>query len=210
MAELPLKTRLKLEGEIRRAVKRAFRPYKKPPKTGRNRMPPWSKIRSKMQADLEKVLERVRQEAARNLVVQFGDDPLPPGFEFPPSDRAAELVEDMIEVSRRRWKELPRPLRKEDVAAWYKSNLGDDRAETVARTELTMAQTKGEEAALPELRRQGVVLEAIWKAFPDACPICSPYHNTQSSVWKTAFPAGPPGHPRCRCSLDYKKLADAI
>lgn len=209
MAELPLKTRLRLERDIRRAVKRAFKPYRKPP-SGRNRQPPWSKIRKKMVADLEPILEKVRQEAARNLVVQHGTGPLPPDFEFPASNRAAELVEDMIDVSRQRWKELPRPLRKEDVRAWYKRNLGDDRAETVARTELTMAQTKGEEAALPIIRQQGVSLDGIWKAFPDACPICTPFHNKPSSIWKTAFPAGPPAHPRCRCSLEYKKVADAL
>jgi hypothetical protein len=84
--------------------------------------------------------------------------------------------------------------------------LGDTRAESIAITELTSANTAGERrAAADYAARHQIHVEATWHTEEDSkvCPVCRPLDGTTDDVWRQKMPNGPPGHPRCRCWLTW-------
>lgn len=95
-----------------------------------------------------------------------------------------------------------------------------DRADNIAATETTRAQTDGQQQGVREENKArekaaedsddgepAKILVAFWNAIRDSktCPVCRPLHNTPERVWGQEFPDGPPAHPACRCWLDYRE-----
>lgn len=88
----------------------------------------------------------------------------------------------------------------EDAAA---SIFGPERAESVATTETTAAQSAGSESAASSA---GVLNDRdIWWTEADGrvCRTCGPLHRTTRPTWSIEFPDGPPAHPNCRCWIEY-------
>lgn len=77
------------------------------------------------------------------------------------------------------------------------------RAESIAITEVTRANSEGSQIVVGELRKQGIEMVPFWQTNNDAivkeCPICWPRHN--KPIEDGVFP---PGHPRCRCWPTYE------
>lgn len=86
-------------------------------------------------------------------------------------------------------------LRREIKAS---AGFNAQRAMTIARTELAMADTKG---TIAGWRASGLVAGKEWLTAPGCCDFCQTL-NGQIVELETDFPAGdPPVHPNCRCTL---------
>jgi SPP1 gp7 family putative phage head morphogenesis protein len=85
--------------------------------------------------------------------------------------------------------------------------FGRTRAETIAVTEVTRAASEGAAIYKEQLRAAGLAFERVWRTSNDdlTCPICTPLNGKAESVWGEQFPAGPPAHPRCRCSVTLRR-----
>jgi hypothetical protein len=80
-------------------------------------------------------------------------------------------------------------------------------ADRIAVTTTTEVQSTGEaDAAIDVERVLGQRLIAIWRTEPGACHICTPLEGQTERVWSRQFPGGPPAHPNCRCSLDWRPI----
>lgn len=198
MADLP--NRDKYEKKLAAIVRRGFKPHRN---AQNRRQPRYAEIRKEVQADLEKMLDWVRLDAARNLIAKYGKSPAP--FDWkPPSGRAADLMVDLEATSRKAWKKIPRPLTDESVAKWRAKYLGEDRIRNIAETELTMAHQAGEDAALEVLKAQGVYLEGIWKCEPNCCQFCERVRDKPERIWRKIYPKGPPSpHVGCKCYIEH-------
>ena len=194
----------KLEARVRRAVGRVLRNYR----TNGRRMPPWSKLRKEMIAAVEPELDRVQTDAIRQMFVRFGDGPAPASVKSNSRKRATSFVDDLIRVSKDRWRKIGPRRSAADVADWWKQNFGRQRTELIGATEVAIAHTSWEEIAWRELERQGVRLEGVWKCGKNPCEeLCKPMCGKPDKVWRKRFPAGPPSpHPGCNCDIVHKKV----
>lgn len=87
--------------------------------------------------------------------------------------------------------------------------FGPAKAEQIARTETTAAQSAGGEAGVEST--VGVSAADVWLNHPELsrsgpCPTCKPLHNTTRVQWARQFPAGPPCHLNCVCSIKYSNV----
>jgi len=86
--------------------------------------------------------------------------------------------------------------------------FGQERAEMIAITEVTRANTAGERGAIQRIgQHTPVVALATWRTQRDerVCPICGPNDEKPESYWRKDYPLGPAStHPRCRCDLIWK------
>lgn len=80
------------------------------------------------------------------------------------------------------------------------------RDESIGITETTAAGGAGGEWAVDQAG--GTSDGDLWVTEKDArvCPICSPLHRKPRTTWGDKFPLGPPGHPRCRCWIEYANV----
>lgn len=103
------------------------------------------------------------------------------------------------------WRQLSEPIPRGELQQYLVSLFGPRRAERVAMTETTRAQTAGGESAVRSLG--GVRDDDRWITREDSrvCPVCRPLHNQPRSVWAQQFPSGPGDevHPDCRCYIEY-------
>lgn len=93
----------------------------------------------------------------------------------------------------------------------FESLFGDKRAESVAVTETTAAQSAGGEVGVE--MTVGKSRDDRWFTVNDAkvCPICTPLHQQPRSYWARFFPQGPPGpHPGCRCWIEYVNVGKEL
>lgn len=85
--------------------------------------------------------------------------------------------------------------------------LGPERAESIAVTEVTKANSRAERAAAEDFERAtGVRIVAYWVTESDSrvCATCEGLGGKAESVWLREMPDGPPAHPNCRCWLDWR------
>lgn len=95
------------------------------------------------------------------------------------------------------------------VAAALVVLFSKERMLSIAITEVTRAVTAGEGgASLLFLDDGHQVMKAFWQTERDArvCRVCHPLDGQPPEVWRTIAPAGPPAHPHCRCSLNYRLI----
>lgn len=76
--------------------------------------------------------------------------------------------------------------------------FGTDRAETVARTELAMADTAG---TIAGWTASGLVTAKEWLTAPDCCDECQDMDGKQVPIDEDFDDGDPPLHPNCRCCL---------
>lgn len=119
-----------------------------------------------------------------------------------------ELVRNLTETSR---KVISNAIQKYaltpgmtigDVQELLKPAFGSVRAEAISVTEITRSYSEGMNFTQREFEAAGVHMERVWVTNRDekVCPICAPLNGKDEKVWKASRPAGPPAHPRCRCS----------
>jgi hypothetical protein len=84
--------------------------------------------------------------------------------------------------------------------------FADDRAEMIARTEMSMAQNAGTLEAGRQAAAAGLNVRKIWTLGPNPCPLCEDAAAEGDIDLEDDFggEAGdaPPLHPNCECSLD--------
>lgn len=87
-------------------------------------------------------------------------------------------------------------------------DFSHERAEAVAITETTEAISQGEHYGAAELAALAIMLIPVWVTEEDdrVCPICAPLNRERQNVWQGAFPTGPPGHPNCRCRMEWVRV----
>jgi SPP1 gp7 family putative phage head morphogenesis protein len=125
--------------------------------------------------------------------------------------RAAELVTGIDDATRNELKDI--------IADGLAENIGmdaiadnirdayafsEDRAELIARTEVTMANQNGALEGMKLARGAGVKLTKSWVPDADACPECEDNGNDGEIELEDQFSSGddcPPAHPNCECSV---------
>jgi hypothetical protein len=92
-------------------------------------------------------------------------------------------------------------LSKEDAVDLIRPMFGEVRAQMIATTEITRAQSEAAAMYKRELDKRGVETVERWVTAEDerVCEICGPLDNTTRDEWGQKFPDGPPAHPGCRC-----------
>jgi formate dehydrogenase maturation protein FdhE len=92
-----------------------------------------------------------------------------------------------------------------DVESLLAEAFGARRAELIAITETTRAQSQATSFYQAYLRENGIELTAVWSTNEDelVCPICGALNEKPESEWIETYPDGPPAHVRCRC---HKRL----
>lgn len=96
------------------------------------------------------------------------------------------------------------------IPAELEAVLGAERAEAIGITETTNAITEGESAAASDIQGElGVTLKPYWVTEADdrVCPVCRPLHGRPRDEWWAEYGSGPPAHPSCRCTLDWRAEA---
>ena len=122
------------------------------------------------------------------------------------SQHSAELVKGITETSKKGLQRVIANLTdgqitREDAIEQIKPLFGKVRAEAIATTEVTRAQSAATDSYVEDLKERGVQVVTRWLTAEDerVCPICGPLDHKTEEVWRQEFPLGPPAHPRCRC-----------
>jgi hypothetical protein len=120
------------------------------------------------------------------------------------AEAAGRNADEAWEASQRRARrEINRRAR--EIAA--------EQAATGGVTETTAANSAGEMIYREEFEAEtGVALAATWRTErdDDVCPICRPLDGQPESEWDNDFPGGPPGHPNCRCWLEFSPVEETL
>lgn len=181
-----LKDRRKYEDELATALLLAWE---------RNRGN-WTAFAAAIRAALQKTLASAFAEAAREMAIKVMllakttiVDTIADGAEKWASDRAKELEDGITDTTK------------------TLGELDKARAEMIAATEVTGSISAGESAAAVWFAADGGEYRPKWYTEDDAkvCEICGPLHGKGVEVYRRVSPDGPPGHPNCRCWLEYEK-----
>ncbi len=94
-----------------------------------------------------------------------------------------------------------------EVASEVEHVFSEARAEAGGITETTGAITEGEVFASQELQRLGIFLFPYWVTERDSrvCPVCRPLDGRPREEWWSEHGSGPPAHPGCRCTLEWRE-----
>jgi hypothetical protein len=94
-----------------------------------------------------------------------------------------------------------RQLTAEDATAMIEPLFGKARAQMIAATETTRAQSQAIAMYRKELDEHGIAVTERWLTAEDerVCEICGPLDHETEDVWRAQFPDGPPAHVNCRC-----------
>lgn len=102
-----------------------------------------------------------------------------------------------------------KPGQVERMVSRYANRLLRRRAETIARTEIMTAANRGQEALWSQAVADGLLSESDWERMwlvakdERTCKVCKPLDRKRAPMLGGTFPggvAGPPVHPRCRCT----------
>jgi hypothetical protein len=141
------------------------------------------------------------------------------------ADRSATVAASYAQTSRNRFDTLGRkieqaqergePLSRADLETSLESIFGAERAEGLAVSETTGAQSMGGESGIAATF--GLSPADIWVTHPELtktgpCRICKPLHGLPRSVWGITFPdgPGPSVHPGCACTIHYANRPGAV
>lgn len=87
-------------------------------------------------------------------------------------------------------------------------SFSPERAELIARTEITRANNQGDLLAAKDAKEQlGLGLKKVWLTDDDPCELCQENADAGAIELEDEFPSGddaPPGHPHCECTLIYE------
>lgn len=82
--------------------------------------------------------------------------------------------------------------------------FSEERADTIAATEITSANSMGALASYEEAKAAGVNVKKSWLVLEDACDVCQENADAGAIDLDEDFPSGDPApgaHPHCRCVL---------
>lgn len=82
--------------------------------------------------------------------------------------------------------------------------FSDERAQLIAATEITSANSEGALAGYKEAQAEGVNVKKSWLVLEDGCEICQENADAGAIDLDESFPSGddaPGAHPNCRCVL---------
>lgn len=89
--------------------------------------------------------------------------------------------------------------------------FSEERAESIAVTETTGANTRGELDTVRDYERMlGRQVRVVWRTKRDerVCPKCGPLNGLPEEQWPPEAFNGPPLHPRCRCTTTIELGGD--
>jgi hypothetical protein len=132
-------------------------------------------------------------------------------------DRAAELVsfDDTDPILAQTTRDMIRA----DIADGIENNLStgqigdileenyafsEERADLIAATEITSANSMGSLASYEEAADMGITVQKSWLVLEDGCPVCQENADAGPIDLDEEFPSGdmaPGAHPNCRCVL---------
>lgn len=97
-------------------------------------------------------------------------------------------------------------MTRDDLVRMLKPAFGESRAQTIATTEITRAAANGTQRYQDELKQAGIEMERVNRTNADdsQCALCGPLNGKPESEWPDT--AGPPWHPRCRCSVSLRMV----
>lgn len=129
------------------------------------------------------------------VLVGTGDNP---EFSIPQSTR--EMLRATIS------KGISDNLSAEDIGTEIAKSyaFSEERAETIAMTEVASANSYGALEGYREAENMGIKLKKSWLRLGDACPVCVDNAGAGKIPLDDPFPSGdmaPPAHPHCRCVL---------
>lgn len=197
----------------------------------------WKKVEEDNSELLLLLLMDVYYDAAEQ---EFPDRVTPDDAEKWATKHARRTARDITRHSVERVRDAWRNFDPEDTESRreFRDNVnatfGQDRADNIAATEVTRAQTDGQQQGVgeenkarekaaddaakdaedeaedgeqPKETEPAKILVAFWNSMRDAkvCPICRPLHGQPERVWGQVAPDGPPAHVNCRCWLDYRE-----
>jgi hypothetical protein len=122
---------------------------------------------------------------------------------------APKLAKDLVNTTRQELRRIAErspalPISGQGLRDMIKPAMDLQRAQLIARTELTNVISEAENSAIDKFREQErVTVEAIWYTKLDerVCNICEPRHGKPQGInWELP----PPAHPRCRCEVEYR------
>lgn len=183
-------------------------------------------ILSMAQDELEEFLDEIASDSARLVLSQMGITGISDGVVDRVNERAlnwakeraAELVsfdDDVDPILAQTTREMLRST----IADGIKNNIGmpeiakqieenyafsEERANVIASTEITSANSEGALHSYREAKEEGVKVKKSWLRLGDACPICVSNADAGPIDLEEAFPSGdqaPGAHPYCRCVL---------
>lgn len=182
-------------------------------------LPPqeWESIASRYQGILSGRLERIFLLGAVALALQIRSRTPSMAFEVGvdiqqrarawATQYSADLAHDLNRTSRNRVQAAINAYRTGDIDRDVLTNIinndvyNADRARLIAVTEITRANSEGEEQAL-EAAGMRAGMTPVWITSRDdrTCPICQPLEGRRYGDGWTALP---PIHPGCRCYVDW-------
>jgi hypothetical protein len=179
-------------------------------------MAAWKKFQDKDQISWLQFQAAIRPALAEHLtsIYMSSAQQEAGGNDLPHLEQAAEqwagmyakrLAAEIAETSRQQIEAAKRRRDEEELALALAIAFSSGRASTISATETTYAITNGQRSAVSYLDRLlGRRSIAYWQCEPDCCDICDPLDDEPPDVWADMFPEGPPGHPNCRCWLEYR------
>jgi hypothetical protein len=98
------------------------------------------------------------------------------------------------------------------LEAVLRQGFSQRRAESIAITETTNADSAATVYTQGWLRERGLVFVRVWRTSGDEkeCSICSPLNGTTEEAWKDRYPDGPAAHTRCRCFITLQPVEEAL
>jgi len=121
---------------------------------------------------------------------------------------AGQLIKQIDDTQRQHVREVVAQVANGEIDGAQAKELlapmfGDVRAQTIAVTELTRAESQAHEMYVAELNERGVEINERWLTAEDekVCDICGPLDHTLRDVWQAAVGGPPPAHPNCRCQV---------
>lgn len=120
--------------------------------------------------------------------------------EYSLDDTTRDMIRDTISSG------IENNLSKDDIADLLEESyaFSPERAETIASTEITSANSLGALAGYEEAKSDGVGVQKSWLVLDDGCEICQGNADDGPIDLDEAFSSGdqaPGAHPHCRCVL---------
>ncbi len=181
------------------------------------KVPPlyWHDVGKRLQRELTDALTPAYAQAAEAQAARMGMPWTPEQIARDAAAwlllRSSELVDLFIENTKQALSKLAQQAHTEDAAAWAAGLVmvfGETRAEAMAVTSVTEANTRGERDVVRRYELvTGLTVVGFWVCESGACPICEALDGEPEEVWREEFPEGPPSpHPNCRCTIDWQVI----
>lgn len=148
-------------------------------------------------------LDYAQNRSAEMVGMKYGEDGAlidNPDAEWAITESTRDSIQDVLEQlysGEITHDEVPQALQDAGI-------FDADRANMIARTEISMANAHGALNSYHSARKLGVKVMKSWEPDPEACPICVENGDAGAIDLDDDFPSGddaPTAHPNCECVL---------